>query len=473
MTRYALALSLFLGFLLPTLQASDRAKSLASDEPAAIQSKTAPDTPPVASPTPLPGQEAVAAAVKNVGAKVDQLADDATKDQKLLAGTLKQIRRIAAIPIFGFTVGQLAASFFILLAFLAFRRFVINLLFRGLRRFAKRRKNRLNEDVLEAIERPLSVFILANGVYLAVLVLPLEAAVSSFVGNAVRAVLMGTVVWGFVRLTDLVANQIGARVGERPGSAAAGFAPLIKKTLRIFVLIVGVLMVVDNLGYNLTGLITTLGLGTAAVAFAAQDTLKNGFGAFMIVLDRPFKVGDWIQVGDTVDGNVESIGLRSTKIRTFPKTIVSVPNGVLANEPIDNWTQMPKRRVKQTLGVTYDSTAADMEGLVEDIRELLRADDGVHQDFILVNFTDFGSSSLDILVYYFTKSTAWLTHMDTRQRVNCKIMRAVHNRGLSIAFPTRTLHLEGQVASQLADVPHEDRWDLGPGRPRHHSEFSP
>jgi MscS family membrane protein len=179
----------------------------------------------------------------------------------------------------------------------------------------------------------------------------------------------------------------------------------------------------------------------------------------MIVLDRPFKVGDWIQVGDKVDGDVESIGLRSTKVRTWPKTIISIPNGVLANEYINNWSRMPKRRVKQVVGITYEATARDMEELVEEIRDILRKDEGVQQDFILVNFTDFGESSLDILVYYFTTTTAWLAHMDIRQRINCKIMEAVNRRGLSIAFPCRSVYLEGPAASRLAELPYASRWD--------------
>ncbi len=469
MTRFLLASLLFLNFATismarqpATVRAADAKTaeqvSSASAQADGTEEATTPE------PTPLPAQEAVATAVKAVSDKVENVTDAVTKDRKTAATVTNQVRKILAISVFNFSVGQLLTSFGILLTFLVFRRIVIDLLLRGLRRLAARRANKLNEDVLIALEKPLSLFLLLLGVYLAVIVLPLELRVVNFFGNLIRAVGMGAIVWAFVRLTDLIANQIGDRLGNRPGSAAAGFAPLIKRTLRIFVLVVGVLMVIDNLGYNLTGVIATLGLGTAAVALAAQDSLKNGFGAFMIVLDRPFKVGDWIQVGDSIDGNVESIGLRSTKVRTFPKTILSIPNGVLANESINNWSKMPKRRVKQVVGVTYESSAADMEGLVDDIRQLLRDDEGVHPEFILVNFTDFGPSSLDVLVYYFTKTTAWLEHMDVRQRVNCKVMRAIHDRGLSIAFPTTTMYLDGPVASQMADHPYESRWDLGSGR---------
>ena len=187
------------------------------------------------------------------------------------------------------------------------------------------------------------------------------------------------------------------------------------------------------------------------MALAAQETLGNFFGSVSLVADRPFKVGDWIQVGDKVDGDVEAIGMRSTKVRTWSKSLMSIPNKVLANEMIENWSRMPKRRVKQYIGVTYSTPADTMHDLVEDIKQLLRDDEGVQQDFILVNFTDFGDSSLQILVYYFTTTTAWLKHMDIRQRINIKIMKAVEVRGASMAFPTRSLHFEGEIAERIAD----------------------
>ena len=178
------------------------------------------------------------------------------------------------------------------------------------------------------------------------------------------------------------------------------------------------------------------------IALAAQDSVGNFIGTISIFTDRPFKVGDWIQVGGKVDGDVEQIGFRSTKVRTWPKTLMSIPNKVLATEIIDNWSRMPKRRVKMTVGVTYSTTPEQMEELLKRIRQLLKDDDGVDQDFSLVRFTEFGASSLDVFLYYFTKSTKWDEHLGVRERVNLNIMRIVNEMGLSIAFPTRSIHVE-------------------------------
>jgi MscS family membrane protein len=349
----------------------------------------------------------------------------------------------------GFAFWDLVQAFLILLATLLLRGLITRILFRSLKRLARRTDFTFDDDFLSALEKPVSFFLLVLGVFLSAESLPLAAETENILWNLFRGLTAFTLFWALWRLVDVV-GEVLAKVVKNRDAALYGFIPLLKKTLRIFVVVVGALMIVDNLGYEIAPIIGALGLGGAAIALAARDTIANLFGSLMIVLDRPFKVGDWIMVGDKVDGDVEEIGLRSTKVRTWPKTIISIPNSVLANEYINNWSRMPKRRVKQIIGVTYGSSAADMQALVEDFRTILREDEGVQQDFILVSFHDFGESSLDILVYYFTSSTAWLVHMDVRQRVNLKLMQAVEARGLSVAFPTRTLHFDGDLAHKWA-----------------------
>jgi MscS family membrane protein len=374
------------------------------------------------------------------------------------------------MAVLGFTAGQLTVSFVVLLFAMIFRNLIAAFIFRRLKGFAAKTRFDFDDHLINALEKPASWFILFLGVYVSLAILPFEDTLALLIQNLFHGATMLLIVWAMLRLTDVAAIIMGGRIQDKK-SAIFGFIPLLRKTAKAFILCVGALMVIDNMGYNVAGIFATLGLGGAALALASKDTIANFFGSLMIVLDRPFKVGDWIIVGDKVDGDVESIGLRSTKVRTWPKTVMSIPNSILANEYINNWSRMPKRRVKQYVGVTYETSADDMEGVVEDIRQLLREDEGVQQDFILVNFTDFGDSSLDILVYYFTVSTAWLEHMDVRQRINCKIMRAVKARGLSIAFPTRSLYLEGKVARKLAGMNNADPdgrlpGDFGPNAPQ-------
>ncbi len=199
-------------------------------------------------------------------------------------------------------------------------------------------------------------------------------------------------------------------------------------------------MTIQNMGYSISGLLASLGIGGLAVALAARETLSNVFGSLMIIIDRPFNVGDWIKTGD-LEGTVEEVGFRSTRIRTFAKTLITVPNNVVASQSIDNFSRMPKRRVMLTVGVTYHTTPAQMREAVSSIRELLENHDAVDPEFMLVNFTDFGASSLDILVYCFTKTTVWAEYLAARQDICLQIMDTLENLGLEIAFPSRSIYL--------------------------------
>jgi len=196
---------------------------------------------------------------------------------------------------------------------------------------------------------------------------------------------------------------------------------------------------------------TGLGIGGLAVAFAAQDTIANLFGSFVVVLDHPFKVGDYVRIG-SAEGIVEDIGLRSTRLRSSDRTQIVLPNKTAAAETIVNFTRMPQRRVDQKLGLTYSTTPEQMEAVLVDLRHILAEDAGVHQGFVVVNFTDYNASSLDISVTYFAADPDFRKHLAVRERINLKIMRAGAARGLAFAFPTQTLHVEDDVARKLAGV---------------------
>jgi len=346
--------------------------------------------------------------------------------------------------------GRLLTAFgIILLTYIA--RKVIGYVFENwLHRLAGKTSWKFDDKMVPALRSPVGWLVFVIGLFIALTVLKLSPEWDHVIVLLVKAATLTIVFWGILRAMDVFANTL-MEVAESRGSGVHGFVPLIQKAARTFLVIIAVIIVVQNMGYSVSSLLAGLGIGGLAVALAAQETLGNFFGSVSLVADRPFKVGDWIQVGSKVDGDVEEIGLRSTKVRTWSKSLMSIPNKVLANEIIENWSKMPKRRVKQYIGVTYSTPADTMHQLVEDIKKLLREDEGVQQDFILVNFTDFGESSLQILVYYFTSTTAWLAHMDIRQRINIKIMKAVEARGASMAFPTRSLQFEGEIAEKIAD----------------------
>lgn len=201
------------------------------------------------------------------------------------------------------------------------------------------------------------------------------------------------------------------------------------------------LVVLDTLGANITAVVASLGIGGAALAFASKDTIANFFGSMSLIMDKPFMVGDWITtVG--IEGTVEYIGFRSTRIRTFPRTVVSIPNSVLANATVENWSKRNKRRVTMTIGLTYDTTADQLEQIVGDIKKLLRENPKVDSSDIRVSFANFGESSLDISILYYVFDLNAIPFGERVQEINLAIMRAVQSRGLSFAFPSRSLYVE-------------------------------
>ena len=259
-------------------------------------------------------------------------------------------------------------------------------------------------------------------------------------------------VWGVYRLVDVVAHYLDELVSSKDEELKGQFVPLIKKALRIFVVVVGALTVLATIGVNITGLAALLSVGALAISMGAKDSVANLVGTVNILSDRPYKVGDWITVGSDIDGDVEEIGFRSTKIRMFDKTLMTVPNGTLATETIKNWSRMPMRRIKMTIGITYDATPNQIREALKRIETLLKEDEGVDQEYMLVQFTDFGPSSLDVFLYYFSKSTVWKEYLDTRERVNLKIMECLEEMGLELAFPTQTMHLKGDGLKTLKEI---------------------
>jgi MscS family membrane protein len=283
------------------------------------------------------------------------------------------------------------------------------------------------------------------GIHLAILILSIDGALSWRFAQILRYTYYFTItvifVWTVYRLIEVFVIWYEDVCRARQ-SGMQQFMPLVRQTLRIFVIIIGVITILSALDIDVGGFIAGLGIGGIAVALAAKDSLGNFFGSVGIIADRPFQVGDWVMIGSKWEGFVEEIGFRSTKIRTWPRTLLTIPNQALANEVIDNLSKMPKRRVKTTIGITYETPLEKIEPFVEAVQKILQEDPGVHKEFILVRFHQFGDSSLDILMIYFTIGIRGHDYYGTQQRVNLKIMHKMNEMGISMAYPTQSLHIE-------------------------------
>ena len=338
----------------------------------------------------------------------------------------------------------------LLVAAVLLRRFITNIIFHYLKKLASKTETTLDDKLFPALEGPTATLVMVLGIFAALTVLKLSPQVDRWVSGGAKIAALAVILWGLIRAGAAILSHLEEIAHERHMTVAT-FMPLIKKTLFVFAVIFGALVIAQSQGLPVQSFLAGLGIGGLAFALAAQDTIANMFGSLVVVLDQPFKVGDTVKIGAN-EGKVEDIGLRSTKIRTGARTQIVIPNKTVASEAITNFTRMPQRRVDQTLGLTYDTTPDQLEAVMQDIRGILRADEGVHKDTIVVAFSNYGASSLDLQLVWFATDPDWARHMAVRERINLKIMRAVASRGLSFAFPTQTMLLDGPIAKQWAGL---------------------
>ncbi len=334
------------------------------------------------------------------------------------------------------------------LVFYVLRKVGANLAFGLLKRLTAHTKTTLDDELIAVWRRPVAVFIAVLGVIVAVKVLKLTPeADEAFI--YFRTIALAVVaLWFLISTVSCVLDHLH-EAAKLKGTAVAAFMPWIKKTVIALFLIFGVLIAAQSLGADVKAFLAGLGIGGLAFALAAQDTLANVFGSVVVAVDQPFRVGEFVQIG-AFQGTVEDIGLRSTKLRTPQRTLIAIPNKTVAAEAINNFGRMPQRRVDLTIGVTYSSRPEQIEALLGDIRALLRDTPGVHQDFIAVNFLNFGAFSLDLQIIYFAADPDVRKTFDLREQINLQIMRLVTARGLSFAFPTQTIEFSGAIAERLA-----------------------
>ncbi len=338
------------------------------------------------------------------------------------------------------------AGVFLVGAFLL-RRIVATLFFGLLRKFSGKTKTTLDDKLYDALEPALAAFITVAGAVAALKVLKLSATSDRTVGYASTVAFSLVVFWLLLRTIGVLLDHAQAIAKEKEMGVAA-FMPWIKKTVIALFVVLGVLLIVQSLGVDVKAALAGLGLGGLAFALAAQDTLANVFGAVVVAVDQPFKLGEVVKIGSEI-GFVEDIGLRSTKIRKLDRSVLVIPNKNVASENITNLSRFDGRRVEQVIGVTYATTADQMEALVEEFRGLLKAEAEIDPNSVVCYFRDFNASSMDIWMVFNLKNPDFHKHMQLRQRLNFAFMRALEARGLSMAYPTQTIHFDGDIARAL------------------------
>lgn len=349
--------------------------------------------------------------------------------------------------LWGYPIAPILIAAGIALSAILLKNILATLILKPLRTINKHSSSDTFEKIADLSETPLQLSILFAGFYIASHWIHTPKT-EPFIHLFFKSFLTFVIFWILFRMVDKFStlfNFFSSKVGKELNDDIQNF---LTKTLRILVIALGVMAILQEWGINVSAFVASLGLGGLAFALAAKDTVANLFGSLVIFSDRPFQVGDWVETPN-VDGTIEEIGIRSTKIRNHAQALVSVPNAVMANTTITNWSRMGKRRVRTRIGLTYSTTAEQMEAIVGEIKTMLQSHPDVHPDVIVVNFDEFEASALSILLNFFTNTIVTAEYLQVRQDVNFKIMQIVAKHGASFAFPSQSLYVESLPKQQL------------------------
>jgi len=319
-----------------------------------------------------------------------------------------------------------------------------------LKRAVKRTRNQIDDRMVEALEMPLRFIPVVLGFFIATEVLQLEGTFDTLALRLTRSLIVFTMFWGAIALVEPISLLFG-RVRDVLTSTMRDW---ILKAVKILLGVVGAAAVLQLWGIEIGPLVAGLGLFGLAAALAAQDLFKNLLSGVLIIAEKRFNPGDWIRVEGVVEGTVQSIGFRSTMVRQFDKAIVQVPNAKLADTAVVNYSEMSHRRIYWKIGVLYDTSADQLREIRDGIEAYILGDEAFAKPEDVATFVridSFNDSSIDIMVYCFTKTTVWGEWLAVKEQLAYRIKEIVEGAGSAFAFPSRSLYLEAVPA----DAPEE------------------
>ena len=302
-----------------------------------------------------------------------------------------------------------------------------------------------DDALIKAARKPLTLVLWVTGMVFAIQIIHkhIGTPVFDFVIPTRDTLIIAALAWFLLRLVRHASHNILARAVETGEGLDRTTVDALSKLSRFTVIVVTAVVILQTLGFSVSGVLAFGGIGGIAVGFAAKDMLANFFGGLTIYLDRPFAVGEWIRSPDKqIEGTVEYIGWRHTRVRAFNKNPIYVPNALFTTIVVENPTRMTNRRIKETIGIRY-ADLGKMAAIVADVKAMLQAHPEIDTNAtLIVNFNEFAASSLDFFIYTFTKTVQWVHYHEVKQDVLLKIAAIIEAHGAEIAFPTRTLHIE-------------------------------
>jgi len=341
--------------------------------------------------------------------------------------------------IFGIPLANLIAAILVFFLFLFLRGIFTNVIMVFAQQLAKKTTTYYDDKIISALKAPLSFTFIILGLHLFFLIIYKE---TNTIKNILETMMVYTLFWAILSVVEALRGAIYGITGKFSSDLSKEMGNFIIAIVKILITGVGLGAMLQVWGINVTALVASLGIGGLAFALAAKDTAANLFGSFSLLADKSIRIGEWIKVNG-VEGTVETIGMRTTKIRSFQKSLITVPNHIVANNPIENFSRRGIRRIKMHIGLTYDTSSEQITKIMADIKAMLQNHEGISQsDSLMVNFDTFGDSSLNIFIYTFTKTANWAKYLEIREDVNLQIMKIVEENGSAFAFPSQSIYVE-------------------------------
>ncbi len=348
--------------------------------------------------------------------------------------------------LFGIGVGEVLVSVAVFFVFLFARRLFSRFIIRTIKAFTKRTETEIDDKILAAIEEPMRFVFVVVGIYAAGQVAPFPDAVDGFLDRLVRSLIAFTIFWTVYRCVEPLSHLLDKMTGV---FGAAGLRDSLRgfftKLGKFVVACLGVVAVLEEWDFNVAAVLGGLGLVGMAVAFGAQNLISNLFAGFFIFLDHMFEKGNSIRTPD-VEGTVEEIGFRTTKIRRFDMALVTIPNARLTGEAVINFARRTHRRIYWMIGIEYSASETQLKQIVAGITDYIGGNDDFESDqdkaTTLIHVHSFNDSSIDIILYCFTRTTVWGDWMAVKESLAYKVKEIVEQAGTGFAFPSSSLYVE-------------------------------
>ncbi len=350
------------------------------------------------------------------------------------------------VQLLGVKLWQYLALILMVVLGLVVRKVIAAFVAPRLKRLAERLRSKWPERIVDVIASPGATLLTAILLRLGYPQLLLPVAWSRALSSTVQVLITISILWAVYRAVDVLAARLTESANATESKLDGQLVPLVRKTLKVVVFVIGTLVVLQNLHFDVTTLFASVSIGGLVIGLAAKDTLANLFGSISIFVDTPFQIGDWINV-EGVDGTVEEVGFRSTRIRTFYNSVVVLPNAKVADTKIDNFGQREFRRCFTKVGLTYDTTPEQMQAFVEGVRAIIVANEYTRKDVFEVHMSGFGDSSLDVMLYFFFACETWSDELRERHNIFLEVMRLARELRVDFAFPTQTLHVEAMATA--------------------------